>query len=149
MVDENVSLKEVDLQLDNILQWGLHDLKGKGLKTTISKVVFAATIYHLWIQRNGRIYDSGILSEECVIIAVGDDMKLMIGDRKGSRLTRERCECASRSYRQGRKQERKIGFDLFCLKILQPNHNKNVRCLQRLAKIDVPLFFLGRFNIYP
>lgn len=105
MVDENVSLKEVDLQLDNILQWGLHDLKGKGLKTTISKVVFAATIYHLWIQRNGRIYDSGILSEECVIIAVGDDMKLMIGDRKGSRLTRERCECTSRSYRRAKTRE--------------------------------------------
>jgi hypothetical protein len=38
---------------DEVTKWGFKDLKGKGLKTTISKVVFAATIYQIWLQRNG------------------------------------------------------------------------------------------------
>jgi hypothetical protein len=49
---------------DEVTKWGFKDLKGKGLKTTISKVVFAATIYQIWLQRNGRINSSRLLSED-------------------------------------------------------------------------------------
>ena len=48
------------------LKCGLNYLKGKGLKI-ISKLVFAATIYQIWLQRNKRINNSRILLERTVL----------------------------------------------------------------------------------
>ena len=54
---------------------GLDYLKGKGLKN-ISKVVFAAAIYQIWLQRNRRINNSRILLEDCIVKNIRDVVRL-------------------------------------------------------------------------
>ena len=56
---------------------GLNYLKGKGLKN-ISKVVFAATIYQIWLQRNRRINNSRILLEDYIVKNIRDVVRFRV-----------------------------------------------------------------------
>ena len=56
---------------------GLNYLKGKGLKN-IGKVVFAATIYQIWLQRNRRINNSRILLEDCIVENIRDVVRFRV-----------------------------------------------------------------------
>lgn len=38
----------------------------KHLKATIIKHLFGATIYHIWIERNQRVFHSEAKTEECI-----------------------------------------------------------------------------------
>jgi len=40
----------------SILVWGVKKLRGKGLRAVICKVALRAIVYHIWMQRNHRIF---------------------------------------------------------------------------------------------
>lgn len=40
----------------NELLWATHGLKGNSFGSTIKKMAWAATIYHIWCERNRRIH---------------------------------------------------------------------------------------------
>lgn len=45
---------DVPIIWDEIVQWGVTNLKGKGFRANFFKLVWWATIYHIQLQRNSR-----------------------------------------------------------------------------------------------
>jgi hypothetical protein len=51
------------------------NLKGKTFRASICKVAWWATVYHVWLQRNNRIFDAEIKTEEQIVKAIRMDVK--------------------------------------------------------------------------
>lgn len=51
-------------------------LKGKTLGTVVRKLAWAATIYHLWRQRNARIQENQYLGQGYIIDLICIDVRL-------------------------------------------------------------------------
>ncbi len=51
------------------------NLKGKTFRASICKVAWWATVYHVWVQRNNRIFDAEIKTEEQIVKAIRMDVK--------------------------------------------------------------------------
>ncbi|GAV92910.1 zf-RVT domain-containing protein, partial [Cephalotus follicularis] len=70
------------------VQWMLAHAKGKEFHHTIRKLAFAATIYHLWIERNRRCFRNHFLPYQEIVQLVRKDVcgKLFYGNNS------KRCE---------------------------------------------------------
>ncbi|KAI8560273.1 hypothetical protein RHMOL_Rhmol04G0242700 [Rhododendron molle] len=44
------------LPLSHELEWAVHYIKGKGLRNSLYKLSLAASIYHIWGERNLRFF---------------------------------------------------------------------------------------------
>ena len=44
------------------LQWAIKNIKGRTLVYTILRVAWKAFIYHVWRERNGRLFENSIES---------------------------------------------------------------------------------------
>ena len=51
------------------------NLKGNTFRASICKVAWSATVYHVWLQRNNRIFDGEIKTEEQIVKAIKMDVK--------------------------------------------------------------------------
>uniref|UniRef100_A0A2N9EMM7 RING-type domain-containing protein n=1 Tax=Fagus sylvatica TaxID=28930 RepID=A0A2N9EMM7_FAGSY len=45
---------------DNLVVWGLGNLKGKSLRVLLCKLAWWSSVYHLWLQRNAVVHASTV-----------------------------------------------------------------------------------------
>jgi hypothetical protein len=51
------------------------NLKGKTFRASICKVAWWATVYHVWLQRNNKIFYGESKTEEQIVKAIRMDVK--------------------------------------------------------------------------
>ncbi|GAV67416.1 zf-RVT domain-containing protein [Cephalotus follicularis] len=59
-----LNLRRIDGDVHFWIDWMAHHARGKSFKVWIRKTVLAATVYHIWNERNGRIFISIFNSKE-------------------------------------------------------------------------------------
>lgn len=67
----------------NELLWVIHNLKGNSFAATIKKLAWAATIYHLWRERNGRIHENVFIPQTEIISFIINDIRARVWSFKG------------------------------------------------------------------
>ena len=67
---------------DNLVVWGLGNLKGKSLRVLLCKLAWWSSVYHLWLQRNAVVHASTVRSEEQLLKNIRKDVKVRL-ERKG------------------------------------------------------------------
>jgi len=61
------SISNAPLDWDAIEDWGLKDLKGKGIKANLGRLCLGSTVYNLWKQRNALLHNSSPKTEEALM----------------------------------------------------------------------------------
>ena len=70
------------------LQWAIKNIKGRTLVYTILRVAWKAFIYHVWRERNGRLFGNSIESSMQVMERIKDVVRLRLaGLRKMAETT--------------------------------------------------------------
>jgi len=67
----------------SILVWGVKKLRGKGLRAVICKVALRAIVYHIWMQRNHRIFGGQVCSKENASKIISLDVKAKVSSKSG------------------------------------------------------------------
>ncbi|GAV85486.1 hypothetical protein CFOL_v3_28922 [Cephalotus follicularis] len=52
------------------LQWLVDHSKGKTFSAVLRKIAAAATVYHIWMERNRRIFRNGFLPQHDIILKI-------------------------------------------------------------------------------
>lgn len=52
---------------ENVVQWSISKLRGKGLQASLGKLNFGACVYHLLQQRNALVHNNNPKSEEAIV----------------------------------------------------------------------------------
>ena len=58
-----------------LIAWGIQNLKGKSFRASICNMAWWATVYHLWLQRNSKVYGGVIKTEEQIVQDIHRDVK--------------------------------------------------------------------------
>ena len=67
ILDDTMKLclvSNAQLVLEDLIDWGARELKGKGLRVIACKLAWWATVYHIWLQRNAIVHEERIWTEE-------------------------------------------------------------------------------------
>lgn len=63
---------------DQIMDWSIVFLKGKGLKSILCKLCLAATVYHVWKHRNDLCHGNSPRSEDLIISQIRWEVRMRI-----------------------------------------------------------------------
>ncbi|KAI8559797.1 hypothetical protein RHMOL_Rhmol04G0202600 [Rhododendron molle] len=63
---------------DNELMWAVDHCRGKSFKAFLFKLVFAAGVYHLWLERNTRVFCGQHRGADIVLASIGDNVRLRV-----------------------------------------------------------------------
>lgn len=77
---------------ESILVWGVKKLRG--LIAVKCKVALGAIVYHIWMQRNHRIFGGQVISKENLLKFISWDLKVRVASKNGfkdSDLNRALC----------------------------------------------------------
>lgn len=68
-------IQNYDNMWDNTVSKLSSETCGKGVWEIIQKLSFAAVVYHIWQERNSRIFNASKRSEEAVVNSICDDVR--------------------------------------------------------------------------
>jgi hypothetical protein len=81
-----------------LISWAIKNLKGRSFRASICKVAWWAMVYHIWIERNSRIYDDNVRTEEHLIKDIRRDVKARLESAKGRDNILHRVLCNNWKY---------------------------------------------------
>jgi hypothetical protein len=67
---ESCLVAEPKLEWDEVTDWCSADLKAKSLASTLCKLSFAATVYHLWRHQNDLLHGNIPRSEKSIVAQI-------------------------------------------------------------------------------
>ena len=73
-------VKNPKCHCDALIEWGYWRVWQKKflLKAVLCKLIMAATVYHIWLQRNSRVYIRHAKSEDAIVTSIKWDVKTRI-----------------------------------------------------------------------
>ncbi|GAV85039.1 hypothetical protein CFOL_v3_28479, partial [Cephalotus follicularis] len=66
----NCNVVRTILPLDQEISWDQNHMKGKGFHIWIRRLALNATVYHLWLERNRRVFRNDYKPKENIIKAI-------------------------------------------------------------------------------
>jgi hypothetical protein len=57
-------IEDPSIEWEDVIDWGVKELKGNSLKSTLCMLMLGAVVYHVWWQRNELKHGVGARSEE-------------------------------------------------------------------------------------
>lgn len=60
------------------LNWVIRFCRGKGFRTLLFKLVLAAGVYHIWMERNSRVFGGRPRSSDDVFSGINDNIRLRV-----------------------------------------------------------------------
>ena len=64
---------------EDLIAWGVRELKGNELRVIACKLSWWATVYHIWLQRNAIVHEERIWTEEQLKRSIIKDFKARLG----------------------------------------------------------------------
>ncbi|XP_059310338.1 uncharacterized protein LOC132061571 [Lycium ferocissimum] len=60
-------IPRANLSWTEVVKWAERYCKGRSLGASIHKITLAATVYHVWLERNGRVFKQKQRSREAIV----------------------------------------------------------------------------------